>query len=122
MLDMRENLQLVNQKHPAMTVHQEVPLNLGTLPEVVCESLITPQERFFVRNHGPVPIVNPESYRLSITGMAKTPIFYSLSELQKAYPATTLVGLAFLAGRDQFATCSLSACGPCLGCHRKYAT
>jgi sulfite oxidase len=103
MLDTRENLQLLIQKHPAMTVHQEVPLNLGTLPEVVCQSFITPQERFFVRNHGPVPTIDPESYRLSITGLLKTPTSYTLSELQEAFPATTLVATVQCAGhrRDE---------------------
>jgi sulfite oxidase len=98
MLETRENVQPVLQKHPAMNVHQQVPLNLGTPPTEVCESFITPQERFFVRNHGPIPTVDQESYRLSITGQFGAPVFSSLSQLQGAYPATTLVATVQCAG------------------------
>jgi sulfite oxidase len=106
MLDTRENLKVAIHKHTGMVVHQEIPLNLGTLPEVVCQSFITPQECFFVRNHGSVPAIDPQSYRLSITGMVKTPTSYSLSELREAFPATTLVATVQCAGhrRDELAS------------------
>jgi len=36
------------------------------LPDILQNNFITPNEAFFVRNHLPVPVVDPEKYRLEI--------------------------------------------------------
>ena len=40
----------------------EEPLNAETPVELLCESQLTPNELFFVRNHGPIPEVDPAAY------------------------------------------------------------
>ena len=44
-------------QHPGMRVHQTDPLNAGAPLEVIRQAFVTPQECFFVRNHGAVPHV-----------------------------------------------------------------
>ena len=43
--------------------------NAETPLELLCRTTVTPTELFFVRNHGPVPEVDPSSYRLTVDGL-----------------------------------------------------
>ncbi len=84
-------------KHPTMVVHQEDPLNTGAPLSTLRHAFITPQEYFFVRNHGTIPDVDATTYYLSITGMVERPLKLSLEDL-KAMPATIEVALLQCAG------------------------
>src|SRR5438105_1048815 len=86
------------QQHQMMTVHQSYPLNASPSLEHIRQAFITPQERFFVRNHGTVPYVNVQRYRLSVTGMAEAPLEFSLNELRSCFPATTITATLQCAG------------------------
>lgn len=70
-------------KHPDTVVRQERPLNAGPSPEHLLRSFLTANEHFFVRNHGDVPQVDRESFRLQINGLARKPMKISLDELQR---------------------------------------
>jgi sulfite oxidase len=69
-------------KHPDTLVRQDRPFNAGP-PQQHLRRFVTPIEHFFVRNHGDVPHVDPESYRLVLNGMLKKPLFISLEELKR---------------------------------------
>ncbi len=84
-------------KHPTMVIHQEEPLNAGPPLHALRQAYVTPQEYFFVRNHGNIPIIDPAMYCLSITGMVEQSLELSLAEL-KAMPSTTEVALLQCAG------------------------
>jgi sulfite oxidase len=73
----------VHGKHPDILVRQERPLNAGPRPEHLRQSFLTPNACFFVRNHGDVPHVDREPYRLAIGGLVKKPMKISLDELQR---------------------------------------
>jgi DMSO/TMAO reductase YedYZ molybdopterin-dependent catalytic subunit len=47
------------------------------------ESRIVPNDRFFMRSNGPVPIVDAGSWRLEVTGNVERPLSLSLEELQR---------------------------------------
>lgn len=85
-------------KHPALVVHQADPLNVGTPAKLARRVYITPQEQFFVRNHGNVPQINPYNYLLSVTGIVRTPLRLTLSELKREFAATTVVATLQCAG------------------------
>ena len=91
-------------KHPTMVIRSEDPLNAGAPLATLRQAFVTPQEYFFVRNHGTIPVVDAATYRLSITGMVEQPVEVSLEDL-KAMPATTEVALLQCAGirRDEMA-------------------
>ena len=85
------------RKHPTMVIHQDDPLNAGAPLPALRQAYVTPQEYFFVRNHGNIPVVDTTSYRLSVTGMVKRPLQLSLADL-KAMSSTTEVVLLQCAG------------------------
>lgn len=85
-------------EQPGMTVHQAHPLNAGIAPELVREEFITPQERFFMRNHASIPRVDVHGYRLSVTGRVRAPLELSFDELRTRFPFSTVVATLQCAG------------------------
>ncbi|PFH31687.1 putative sulfite oxidase [Besnoitia besnoiti] len=53
-------------RHPALTVRSERPFNAETPLPLLTDDFYTPNDLFFVRNHLPVPKVEPESYEVEI--------------------------------------------------------
>src|SRR5579863_3355205 len=88
----------VLQKNPAMIVYQETPLNVGAPPECAHQTFLTPKERFFVRNHGSVPQVDVQRYRLTVTGMVQSPLDLSLDELRAMFPEAQIMATLQCAG------------------------
>ncbi|HEX3131265.1 MAG TPA: sulfite oxidase [Thermoanaerobaculia bacterium] len=70
-------------KHPDILVRQERPLNAGPRPEHLRRGFLTANEHFFVRNHGDVPQVDREPFRLTLGGLVRKPMKISLDELQR---------------------------------------
>lgn len=52
--------------------------------------IITPSDLHFERNHGGVPLIDPEKYELVIHGMVKKPMVFTLQDL-KRFPSVTRV-------------------------------
>jgi sulfite oxidase len=84
-------------KHPDLLIRQEEPLNAGPPPQRLLAAELTPNNLFFVRNHGAVPVVNAESYRLTVEGMVKKPFRISLDELRRL-PRVTVAATVQCAG------------------------
>jgi sulfite oxidase len=91
--------------HPGMRVRQHRPLNVGAPLEVIRQTFVTPQDCFFVRNHGAVPHVNLHHYRLAVTGQVQVPLALSLDELRMHFPLSTIMATLQCAGhrRDELA-------------------
>ncbi len=69
-------------KHPSTVVHDGQPFN-AELPLVVLRrDFLTPGEFFFSRNHGSIPRVDPEGYRLAVGGLVDRPLSLSMEELR----------------------------------------
>jgi sulfite oxidase len=80
---------LTIETHPRLRVRQESPLNAEPEPGALIESFRTPNELFFVRNHGDIPQVDPGAYRLTVDGLVETPLSLSLSDLRR-FPRITV--------------------------------
>ncbi|MGH2524914.1 MAG: molybdopterin-dependent oxidoreductase, partial [Anaerolineales bacterium] len=85
-------------KHPDFLVRSASPYNGGPPLGLLREAFVTPNELFFVRNHGNVPRVDPAHYRLSIGGLVKRPRALSLDELRQNFPKRTLTATLQCAG------------------------
>ncbi|MFQ5796713.1 MAG: molybdopterin-dependent oxidoreductase [Candidatus Bipolaricaulia bacterium] len=85
-------------KHPDLIVRQEKPFNGGPPLELLRQAFVTPTDLFFVRNHGSVPDIDPDGYRLSVTGMVNRPINLSLDEIRNHFPKSTYVTTLQCAG------------------------
>lgn len=62
--------------------------------------LIVPTDHFFVRSNGPVPIFEPDTWRLRIGGLVERPIELTLAEL-RALPNRTLTAFLECAGNGR---------------------
>jgi rhodanese-related sulfurtransferase len=93
-------------KDPALVVWSEEPLNAETPAELLHRSEITPNELFFVRNHGSIPEVDPAAYRLTVRGLVAEPLTLSLTDLRQRFEHVTLDAVLSCAGnrRSELAT------------------
>jgi sulfite oxidase len=85
------------EKHPDMIVRAAEPYNAGPPPQLLGRHWLTPTELFFVRSHGPVPALDPASYRLIIRGGATGSLSLSLNDLHH-FPRQTVTAALQCAG------------------------
>ncbi|EFC49799.1 mitochondrial sulfite oxidase [Naegleria gruberi] len=71
-------------RNPILVVNMQKPFNAETPPTLLCDKYITPNELFFIRNHLPVPSIDPSTYVLEITGetLKDGPIKLTLDDLK----------------------------------------
>ncbi len=74
------------QKRPLLRLTTRPP-QLETPFEIFGESLLTPNDAFFVRYHlaGSPPQLDPKAWRLSITGAVERPLDLSLADLKRDF-------------------------------------
>lgn len=76
-------------RHPFFVVNNARPFNAEPPPELLLDAgFITPNELYYVRNHLPVPTVDPETYRLQVEveGKGGRCVRYSLEDLKSKFP------------------------------------
>jgi sulfite oxidase len=86
------------RKRPEVEVRKDHPYNAETPPDLLRENFITPTEAFYVRNHGDVPEVDPERYRLRVSGLVERPLELSLEELRSNFRKTESASTLYCAG------------------------
>jgi len=86
------------ERHSALRVLQERPVNAGPPLDRLTRAFITPGELFYVRNHGSLPVVRPEEWALTVTGKVRTPLRLSLDELRQRFPRRTTTATLECAG------------------------
>jgi DMSO/TMAO reductase YedYZ molybdopterin-dependent catalytic subunit len=74
------------------------------------DGLIVPKDKFFVTQHYNQPEINPDNYRLKLTGMVKKPIELSLADLRKMHPTEMIIGYE-CSGNRPASFQGLSSCG-----------
>lgn len=84
------------RRHPVLKTASKKPFNAETPPSLLIENFYTPNDFFYVRNHLPVPEIDPQTYQLDIEIEQKT-ISFSLDEL-KRMPKTTITATVMCAG------------------------
>ena len=74
-------------RSPVLKINTQTPFNAETPSVLLAENYITPNDIFFVRNHLPVPRVDPEHYALEIKGEGiKKPVKLTLEDLKTKFP------------------------------------
>lgn len=84
--------------HGELHVRRSEPLLAETPLDLLRSSVVTPNELFFVRNHGAVPDVDPASYRLTIGGLVERPLALSLADLRERFAGATVDSVLACAG------------------------
>jgi len=87
------------RKHPDLVVRERTPYNGGPPPALQRASFLTPNDLFFVRNHAPVPAVDPDSYRLTVDGAVERPLSLSLADLAERFRRVELTATLQCAGQ-----------------------
>jgi sulfite oxidase len=72
-------------KADGMVVHEREPFNAEPPRGALAEGLITPLESFYSRNHGPIPRLNADGWRLKVDGLVQHPLRLSLAELHERF-------------------------------------
>jgi len=85
-------------RNPILKINNQKPFNAETPPLLLTDNFITPTELFFIRNHLPVPKIDPKSYRLVIQGDDVPPVSLTLDELKTKFPQHTVVATIQCAG------------------------
>lgn len=81
-----------------LKVNTQEPFNAETPMLLLTQSFLTPNNLFFVRNHLPVPTVDPESYVLQVQVEGMTPVRLTLDELRSKFPHHTVMATLQCAG------------------------
>ncbi|KAK3736503.1 hypothetical protein QZH41_009389, partial [Actinostola sp. cb2023] len=85
-------------RQPTLLVVSEKPY-IGEIPtEVLCDDYLTPNERHFVRNHMPVPAIDDNDYRLTLSGKGVRDVSLSLMDLKHKFKKHTVVATLQCAG------------------------
>ncbi|MFB9676288.1 sulfite oxidase [Streptosporangium vulgare] len=85
-------------KRDDMVVHGTDPYNAEAPPGALADQIITPLDTFYSRNHGPVPDLDPGSWRLTVDGLVERPLTLSLEDLRSGFPELSLVATLQCAG------------------------
>ncbi|KAK9820662.1 hypothetical protein WJX74_001642 [Apatococcus lobatus] len=86
------------KRHPALLVRQAKPFNAETPAELLTSKLYTPSDLFYVRNHLPVPLIDPAAYTLRIEGEGLRTIELSLKDLKTKFKRHTISATLQCAG------------------------
>ncbi len=78
-------------KHQETIVQAEQPFNAEPPLNLLRESFVTPQQLYYVRNHGSTPEVDPADYRLAISGLVERPLELSLEQIKNEFPKETVM-------------------------------
>jgi len=90
---------LIEPQAGGLIVREKEPLNLE-MPFGSLDSFITPNERFYVRCHFPIPEIDAKKWRLKIEGEVNTPLELSLDEI-RAMKTRTITATIECAGNGR---------------------
>jgi sulfite oxidase len=85
-------------KRNDMIVHAVEPYNAEAPRSALAGRTLTPVETFYARNHGPIPDIDPDAWRLELTGLLDRPQTLSLAQLRVAFAPREVVATVLCAG------------------------
>ncbi|POX42743.1 sulfite oxidase [Streptomyces sp. Ru73] len=85
-------------KREDMVVHEEEPFNAEPPRAALAGRPLTEVAAFYSRNHGPVPRLDPSSWRLRVDGLVDRELELSLDELRSRFRPRTEVATLACAG------------------------
>ncbi|TQF66107.1 sulfite oxidase [Rhodococcus spelaei] len=81
-----------------MIVHQTEPYNAEPPPDALADRAVTALDTFYSRNHGPIPQLDPHTWRLRVDGEVDHALSLSLAELQSRFEPRVLTATLQCAG------------------------
>lgn len=83
---------------PDLIVHSAQPLNAEPPLDRLRSAFVTAVGDFYVRCHGNVPEIDPDTHRVTVTGMVKTSLELSLADLKARFQPRTVMAVMQCAG------------------------
>lgn len=102
-----------------MVVYDTDPYNAEPSRAALDGHLLTPLDTFYSRNHGPVPTIDSDHWRLRIDGLVDHPLELTLDQLQTRYPTHSIIATLQCAGARRAALAAIQPIpneapwGPC---------
>jgi sulfite oxidase len=87
----------LSDKHGETKTYDDI-LNAGPPLNQLAKDFVTPTELFFVRNHGRIPHLQLDSYRLRVSGLVTRELSLSLDEIKNEFESHTLIATLQCAG------------------------
>jgi sulfite oxidase len=85
-------------KRADMITHSVEPYNAEPPVAGLAGRTVTPVETFYVRNHGPVPRIDPDTWRLRLDGLLERPTTLSAAALRTGFEHHEVVATVQCAG------------------------
>ncbi|WP_329459957.1 sulfite oxidase [Streptomyces sp. NBC_01497] len=86
------------EKRDDMVVHEEEPFNAEPPPGALAGRATTGLESFYSRNHGPIPDLDPDQWRLRVDGLVDRPLELSLTQLRGEFEEAEVTATLQCAG------------------------
>lgn len=77
-------------KRDDMIVHEADPYNAEPSRGALAPRMLTPIDSFYGRNHGPIPLIDPQAWRLRVGGLVARDLELSLDDLRGQFAPRTL--------------------------------
>ncbi len=71
-------------------VNKAAPYNAEPYPKMLIQHIVTPEDVFFHRNHGPIPQLD-ESHVIEVVGMVTGPFYFNVTYLKRHYAKVDIV-------------------------------
>lgn len=81
-----------------LIVRSADPLNAEPALAALVEEELTSTKRFYIRNHGPIPSIDVDGFKLRIEGFVSRPREFALGELRERFQQSTSVATLTCAG------------------------
>lgn len=72
-------------RHPGLIFHNNKPCNAELPSELMMDSWLTPNPVWFIRHHHPVPVIDPDKYRLIVDGIGTKSVTLTLEDLKSHF-------------------------------------
>jgi DMSO/TMAO reductase YedYZ molybdopterin-dependent catalytic subunit len=96
----RPEAALAEATNAGLIVRRENPLNCESPIAALGDGAAMPSERFYKRNHFPIPNMDEATYRLAVKGLVDQPLTLSMSDL-RGMPTRRLVATLECAGNGR---------------------
>ncbi len=88
----------ITAKHEDMIVRANFPYNAEAPAAMLANEAITPNDLFYARNHGPIPDIAPQQWRLVIDGLVDRPFTLTYDQLVTDFDQHSVVATLVCAG------------------------
>jgi sulfite oxidase len=85
-------------KSAATIVHERIPFNAESPRSALAHDVITALDSFYCRNHGPIPDIPIDEWRLTVDGLVTSPLSVNFEELTHRFSTHTVIATLQCAG------------------------